>query len=83
MKIAIIGAGPSGLVTAAVLQRFGHDVIVFEKAPDIGGVWSSIRAYPGVTTAWHAHCRRYDEWFVTKEALKVGLTVPKGDGTFC
>ena len=50
MKIAIIGAGPSGLVTAAVLQKFGHDVIVFEKAPDIGGVWSSTRAYPGVTT---------------------------------
>jgi dTDP-4-dehydrorhamnose 3,5-epimerase-like enzyme len=39
-------------------------------------------AYPGITTAWHAHNRQYDEWFVIKGALKVGLAVPKGDGTF-
>ena len=50
VKIAIIGAGPSGLATAAVLQEFGHDVLVFEKAPDIGGVWSATRTYPGVST---------------------------------
>ena len=50
MKIAIIGAGPSGLVTAAVLQQCGHDVLVLEQAPDIGGVWSATRAYPGVAT---------------------------------
>ena len=50
MKIAIIGAGPSGLVTAAVLQDCGHDVLVFEKAADVGGVWSASRAYPGVAT---------------------------------
>src|SRR5882672_10696274 len=39
-------------------------------------------AYPGVTTAWHAHARQYDEWFVIKGALKVGLAVPNGNGTF-
>ena len=39
-------------------------------------------AYPGVVTAWHAHQRQYDEWFVIKGALKVGLALPKGDGTF-
>src|ERR1700681_4468259 len=32
-------------------------------------------AYPGVTTAWHAHTRQYDEWFVIKGALKVGLAI--------
>lgn len=50
VKIAIVGAGPSGLVTAAVLQSFGHEVTVFEKAPDLGGVWSATRAYPDVAT---------------------------------
>lgn len=39
-------------------------------------------AYPGVITAWHAHRRQYDEWFVIKGALKVGLARPKGDGTY-
>ena len=30
-------------------------------------------AYPGAVTAWHAHRRQYDEWFVIKGAFKVGL----------
>ena len=38
--------------------------------------------YPGVTIAWHAHQRQYDEWFVIKGALKVGLAVPNGDNTY-
>ena len=39
-------------------------------------------AYPGVVTAWHAHRRQYDEWFVIKGALKVGLALPNEDGTY-
>jgi dTDP-4-dehydrorhamnose 3,5-epimerase len=39
-------------------------------------------AYPGVLTAWHAHRRQYDEWFVIKGALKIGLALPNGDGTY-
>ncbi len=39
-------------------------------------------AYPGVTTAWHAHNRQYDEWFVIKGAIKVGLAIQNTDGTF-
>lgn len=50
MKIAIIGAGFAGLSSAKVLTQFGHDVTVFEKAPDVGGVWSATRRYPGLRT---------------------------------
>lgn len=50
VRIAVVGAGPSGLSTAAVLTACGHDVVVFEAAPDLGGVWSATRAYPGVAT---------------------------------
>lgn len=50
MKIAIIGAGFSGLANARVHRAFGHDVTVFEKAPDVGGVWSRTRRYPGLKT---------------------------------
>lgn len=50
MKIAIIGAGFAGLTTARHLRDFGHDVTVFEKVHDVGGVWSTTRLYPGVST---------------------------------
>lgn len=50
MKIAIIGAGFAGLSTAKVLRQFDHDVTLYEKAPDVGGVWSRTRRYPGLRT---------------------------------
>ncbi|MEO6999044.1 MAG: NAD(P)/FAD-dependent oxidoreductase [Terracoccus sp.] len=50
MKIAIIGAGFAGLSSARVLTALGHDVTVYEKAPDVGGVWSATRRYPGLHT---------------------------------
>src|SRR5947199_10662368 len=39
-------------------------------------------AYPRVITAWHAHKRQYDEWFVIKAALKDGLAIPTRPGKF-
>ena len=50
MRVGIIGAGVAGLATAKVLQQAGHEVAVYEKAPDVGGVWSRTRRYPGLTT---------------------------------
>ena len=50
MRIAIIGAGVAGLATAKVLKQAGHEVRVFDRTPDVGGVWSRTRRYPGVTT---------------------------------
>ena len=50
MKVAVIGAGFAGLSTAKVLKSCGHQVTVFEKEPNVGGVWSASRRYPGLTT---------------------------------
>ncbi|MGY0387303.1 flavin-containing monooxygenase [Nocardioides sp. WG-D5] len=50
MKIAVIGAGFAGIASAKVLTELGHDITVFEKTPDVGGVWSRTRRYPGLTT---------------------------------
>ncbi|ADJ47452.1 flavin-containing monooxygenase [Amycolatopsis mediterranei S699] len=50
MRVAIIGAGLAGLTTAKVLLQAGHDVEVFDRAPEVGGVWSRTRRYPGLTT---------------------------------
>ncbi|MDG4810641.1 NAD(P)/FAD-dependent oxidoreductase [Micromonospora sp. WMMD1120] len=50
MRIAVVGAGFAGLSAAKVLRQGGFDVTVFEKAPDVGGVWSRTRRYPGLHT---------------------------------
>ena len=50
MHVAVIGAGFAGLATGKVLTQFGHEVTIFEKAPDVGGVWSETRRYPGLST---------------------------------
>ncbi|KAK9898501.1 fad-dependent oxidoreductase [Cystobasidium minutum MCA 4210] len=49
-SVCIVGAGFSGIAAARVLDKFGYNVTLFEKAPDVGGVWSKIRRYPGVAT---------------------------------
>ncbi|WP_432835649.1 flavin-containing monooxygenase [Dactylosporangium sp. CA-092794] len=50
MRVAVIGAGVAGLVTAKTLLQAGHEVVVLDKTPDVGGVWSATRRYPGLTT---------------------------------
>lgn len=37
-KVAVIGSGPAGLAAAQQLARVGHDVTVFERDPEIGGL---------------------------------------------
>jgi glutamate synthase (NADPH/NADH) small chain len=37
-RVAIVGSGPSGLAAAQLLNRAGHNVVVFEKADRIGGL---------------------------------------------
>jgi thioredoxin reductase len=39
MRVAVIGAGAAGLVTARELARAGHQPVVFEKSHSVGGVW--------------------------------------------
>lgn len=40
MKIAIVGAGPAGLAAAKLALGRGHDVTVFEKYGQLGGIWN-------------------------------------------
>jgi glutamate synthase (NADPH/NADH) small chain len=37
-KVAVVGSGPAGLAAAQQLARAGHDVTVYEKNEDIGGL---------------------------------------------
>ncbi len=71
MTTAIIGAGFAGLSTAKVLRECGFDVAVFDRTPDVGGVWSATRRYPGLRTqnnkgtyalSDHPMPRSYGQW---------------------
>jgi cation diffusion facilitator CzcD-associated flavoprotein CzcO len=47
MKVAIVGAGFSGIAMAIALKREGIDEItLYERADDLGGVWFH-NTYPG------------------------------------
>ncbi len=37
-KVAVVGSGPAGLAAAAELNSVGHDVTVFERDDEIGGL---------------------------------------------
>lgn len=45
-RVAVIGAGMSGLVAAYRLHQAGIDVVVVEKNADLGGTWWE-NSYPG------------------------------------
>jgi dimethylaniline monooxygenase (N-oxide forming) len=47
-RVCVIGAGIAGLVTSKVLKEDGFEVVVFEKQPELGGVWAASRTYPGL-----------------------------------
>lgn len=48
MRVAVIGAGFSGIAAGAALRRRGiTDFTIFDRAPGVGGTWWHNR-YPGV-----------------------------------
>ena len=45
--IAVVGAGPAGLMTAIIAAGRGHQVTLFDKAKEIGGQLNLARQVPG------------------------------------
>ena len=43
-RVAIIGAGPAGLAAAYDLARAGHAVVIYEAAPEVGGLAAGFKA---------------------------------------
>ncbi len=63
-RIAIIGAGMSGIAAVVKLQRAGYsDLTVFEKADKVGGTWRE-NTYPGLS------CDVPSRWYCFSFALK-------------
>jgi len=46
-RIAVVGGGPAGLSCAAVAAERGHEVVLFEKAGQLGGQFNLARRIPG------------------------------------
>jgi 4-hydroxyacetophenone monooxygenase len=65
-RVAIIGAGMSGLLAAHRLRQAGIEVVVYEKNSEVGGTWLQ-NTYPGcrVDVASHLFCYSFaqrDDW---------------------
>jgi len=78
MKIAVIGAGFTGLGAALKLQELGHKVVLFEKADRVGGLAAGFKK-PGwdwyLDEAYH-HCFISDKT-ILKMAEKLGQKMIK------
>jgi len=63
-RIAIIGAGISGIAAVVKLRRAGYtDITVFEKSDQVGGTWRE-NTYPGLS------CDVPSRWYSFSFALK-------------
>lgn len=60
-RIGIVGAGVAGLACAKVLSQAGFPVEVFDRAPDVGGVWSVTRRYPGLRSQNSKHTNHFSD----------------------
>ena len=59
LRVAIIGAGMSGILAAIKLREAGiTNIVVYEKAERIGGTWRE-NTYPGLTCDVPAHSYTY------------------------
>src|ERR1700712_4130997 len=54
-SVAVIGAGPGGLVAAKHAIEAGFDVSVFEASDDLGGQWNTTAAPSGIWPGMRPH----------------------------
>lgn len=58
MRVAIIGAGLSGLMAGLRMKQAGVDFTIFEKNADVGGTWYE-NSYPDCRIDVHSHIYTY------------------------
>lgn len=71
-KIAIVGAGMLGLTLALRCSEAGHDVTVFESAPEIGGL-ASVWQIGDITWDRHYHVTLFSDLFTRKIVEDIGI----------
>ena len=59
LRLAIIGAGMSGILCAIMLREAGYgDCVLYEKADRLGGTWRE-NTYPGIACDVPSHLYSY------------------------
>jgi dimethylaniline monooxygenase (N-oxide forming) len=57
-RVAVVGAGPSGLVAAKHALEAGFDTTVFEASDDLGGQWHATASHSGIWPGMHTNTSR-------------------------
>jgi dimethylaniline monooxygenase (N-oxide forming) len=57
-SVAVIGAGPGGLIAARWLLSQGFEPTIFEQSPILGGQWAGLVGRSGVWPAMHTNTSR-------------------------
>ncbi|OBA74402.1 dimethylaniline monooxygenase [Mycobacterium sp. 1554424.7] len=57
-SVAVIGAGPGGLVAARWLLAQGFEPTIFERSPVLGGQWAGLDGRSGVWPSMHTNSSR-------------------------
>jgi 2,4-dienoyl-CoA reductase-like NADH-dependent reductase (Old Yellow Enzyme family)/thioredoxin reductase len=64
-KVVVVGGGPAGLEAARTLAERGHEVVLFEKAPHLGGL-----LYNATKSPLKTDLKEYLEWSIRMTAGK-------------
>src|SRR6201993_4932260 len=77
-RVAVVGSGPSGLAAAQQLNRAGHEVTVFERDDEIGGLM--VYGIPDFKFGKYQVARRVDqmrrEGVIFCAGVNVGVNMP-------
>ncbi|HEY2502243.1 MAG TPA: NAD(P)-binding domain-containing protein [Mycobacterium sp.] len=57
-RVAVVGAGPGGLIAARWLLSQGFEPTIFEQGPMLGGQWAGLDGRSGVWPAMYANSSR-------------------------
>ena len=57
-RVAVVGAGPGGLIAARWLLSQGFEPTIFEQGPMLGGQWTGLDGRSGVWPAMYANSSR-------------------------
>ncbi|WP_416985993.1 FAD-dependent oxidoreductase [Streptomyces sp. T028] len=67
-RVAVVGAGPSGLIMARQLKHRGVDVVVYERHSDVGGIWDPENPGSPVYESAHFISSKYTSGFYGPDA---------------